>query len=261
MRIIKKILIWVLVIIYLSVASGFVAGKYDCMLCNKINVVIKDSTDAWFLTSKDIVRILDKGGVKYLGVPITKINLVQVETVVSGNQIVKYCRAYTGVNGSLNIEIVQREPLVRIFDAMGLGYYIDREGNIETLSKRFSPHVLVVNGDIQTPFRIGKAVNIHDLGDTKNEQRLKEIYALAEFISADKLWNSQIEQVYINHEGEYELVPRVGSQIILFGGMDDYAVKFEKLKIFYKEGLNNVGWNHYSKINLKYKDQIVCTKI
>ena len=99
------------------------------------------------------------------------------------------------------------------------------------------------------------------MGNSDGEQKLKNIFALAKFISDDKLWNSQIEQVYINRAGEFELVPRVGPHLILLGDIDDYAGKFEKLEIFYKEGLNNVGWNHYSKINLKFKDQIVCTKI
>jgi cell division protein FtsQ len=260
MRIIKKLSVWI-IIAYLSLVTGFVASKHENLLCNRINVVIKDSTDAWFLSGKDIARLLDKRGVKYLGQSLSKINLMEVENVVSGNQIVKDCRAYIGDNGSLNIEIVQRHPLVRIIDASGFGYYIDNEGNIETLSTHFSPDVLVVNGNIQTPFKIGKAVNIHNLGNSKESQKLKDIFALAEFILDNKLWNSQIVQVYINHDDEFELIPRVGSHLILLGSMDDYVEKFEKLEIFYKEGLNNVGWNQYSKINLKYKDQIVCTKI
>jgi cell division protein FtsQ len=252
---------WAIVLLYLSAATGFVTSKNEGLLCNKINIVIKDSTDAWFLKGKDIVKLLDKKGVKYLGVPLSKINLIQVENAITSNQIVKVCKAFTGINGSLSIEVIQREPIVRIFDASGHGYYIDREGNIVTLSTRFSPHILVVNGDIQTPFVIGKPININNMGDSDGEQKLKNIFALAKFISDDKLWNSQIEQVYINRAGEFELVPRVGPHLILLGDIDDYAEKFEKLEIFYKEGLNNLGWNHYSKINLKFKDQIVCTKI
>lgn len=261
MRIIKKLSVWIIIIAYLSLVTGFVGSKHEGMLCNRLNIVIKDSTDAWFLSGKDIVRLLDKKGVKYLGTPLSKINLMDVETLVSGNQIVKDCRAYICDNGSLNIEIVQRQPLVRIIDANGFGYYIDNEGNIETLSTHFSPNVLVVNGNIHTPFKIGKAININNLGGGKEAQKLKDIFALSEFISENKLWNSLIVQVYINHDDDFELVPRVGSQIILLGDMGDYIEKFEKLEIFYKEGLNSVGWNHYSKINLKYKDQIVCTKI
>jgi cell division protein FtsQ len=261
MRTVRKILISIIVLLYLSVATGFVTNKHEGLLCNRINIVIKDSADAWFLSGKDIVKLLDKKRVKYLGVPLSRINLVQVETAITSNQIVKECKAFTGVNGSLNIEVIQREPLVRIFDARGFGYYIDREGNVVTLSTRFSPHVLVVNGNIKTPFKIGEAVNIYNMGGSNEEQKLKNIFTLAKFISGDKLWNSQIVQVYLNNAGEFELVPRVGPHLILLGDLDDYIEKFEKLEIFYKEGLNNVGWNQYSKINLKYKDQIVCTKI
>ncbi len=40
----------------------------------------------------------------------------------------------------------------------------------------------------------------------------------------------------------------------------DLAVKFRKLKILYNEGLKYEGWNNYEKINLKYKNQVICTK-
>jgi cell division protein FtsQ len=46
----------------------------------------------------------------------------------------------------------------------------------------------------------------------------------------------------------------------VFGTGDDIEIKFEKLMLFYKEGLSRVGWDKYSTINLKYKNQIVCTK-
>jgi len=47
-------------------------------------------------------------------------------------------------------------------------------------------------------------------------------------------------------------------QLILFGPMDEIEEKFKKLKLFYKEVLPKKGWNTYSSINLKYKNQIVC---
>jgi cell division protein FtsQ len=36
-------------------------------------------------------------------------------------------------------------------------------------------------------------------------------------------------------------------------------VKLENLKLFYQKALPKVGWERYSSINLKYKNQIVCT--
>ena len=40
----------------------------------------------------------------------------------------------------------------------------------------------------------------------------------------------------------------------------NYEEKFEKLKTFYEKGLNQVGWNKYSRISLEFNNQIICTK-
>ncbi|MCD7935525.1 MAG: cell division protein FtsQ, partial [Tannerellaceae bacterium] len=32
------------------------------------------------------------------------------------------------------------------------------------------------------------------------------------------------------------------------------------LQVFYEQAIPKVGWDKYSLINLKFKDQIVCTK-
>ena len=65
----------------------------------------------------------------------------------------------------------------------------------------------------------------------------------------------------INNEKEFELYPAIGNHKIIFGEAKDIAEKFEKLKLFYNEGLNKTdNWNKYAVVNLKYKNQVVCTK-
>lgn len=261
MRIFKKIAIWVLTFAYLFLIAGFVSNRYESQLCNRINIAIEDSLKSGFLSQEDVLKILEKQDIHYLGVPISEIELANLEEAILTNQIVKDCKAYTGINGILNIDISQREPFVRVLDSRGNGYYIDVEGNILSLSSRFSPHVLIVNGHIKTPFKIGQALNINNLGESRSEQIIKNIYALTLYIVKNDLWNSQFVQVYVTKAGEFELVPRVGPHLILLGELDDYKEKLNKLEIFYKEGLNTVGWNQYLKINIKYKNQVVCTKI
>jgi cell division protein FtsQ len=90
---------------------------------------------------------------------------------------------------------------------------------------------------------------------------LDDIYALASYIQSDSVISGLITQAYVNSEREIELYPAVGNQKIIFGKAEDIAGKFEKLKIFYTEGMNSSnGWDKYSVINLKYKNQVVCTK-
>jgi cell division protein FtsQ len=261
MKKLKKIVLWASIIIYLGLAYGFFAGQYDKMICDKVDIKIDADSDKSFLVSEDILKILDKSKIKYLGEHINAINLNKIEQTVKSNQIISECKAYTGINRTLHIEVTQREPLVRIFDKQGRSYYIDKDGNILNLSRRYAPRVLVVNGNIRTPFIVGKPANIHSLRDSTAAKKLLDICTLVNFINNEDFWNAQIVQIYVNHDEEFELIPRVGPHIILLGDIEDYQEKFKKLEIFYKEGLNNVGWNQYLTINLKYKDQVVCTKI
>ena len=69
-----------------------------------------------------------------------------------------------------------------------------------------------------------------------------------------------IVQIYVDEKNNVELIPRVGNHNIILGDASDLENKLEKLMIFYKKGLSKTGWNEYSTINLKYKNQIVCTK-
>jgi cell division protein FtsQ len=70
-----------------------------------------------------------------------------------------------------------------------------------------------------------------------------------------------VHQINVTNEKELELYLAVGNHKIIFGDANDIEEKFKKLKIFYTEGLNKTdGWNKYSVINVKYKNQVVCTK-
>ena len=48
--------------------------------------------------------------------------------------------------------------------------------------------------------------------------------------------------------------------LIVIGDDQRLEEKFTNLLAFYREKLNAGGWNNYSQISLKYKDQVVCTK-
>jgi cell division protein FtsQ len=261
MKKLKKILIWSGIILYLGLMTGFFANRYEKLVCKSLIIRIADSSDHCYVLSNDILSTLKKNNIKYKGIPLSKIDLNKIEKLVKVNQLIDECKAYTGVNGILHIEITQREPIVRIIDKNLQGYYLDKEGNVLNLSRRAAPHVLVVNGNIRSPFKIGSPVNINSINDSLAMNKFKDICTLVNYINEEKFWSAQIEQIYVNKDNEFELIPRVGPHIILFGNIDDYQSKFRKLEIFYKEGLNHVGWNHYLTINLKFKDQVVCTKI
>jgi cell division protein FtsQ len=67
-------------------------------------------------------------------------------------------------------------------------------------------------------------------------------------------------QVYVNSKNEFELIPRVGSHVILLGRLEGFEVRLDNLRSLYDQGFSTAGWNQFEIINLKYENQVVCTK-
>jgi len=115
--------------------------------------------------------------------------------------------------------------------------------------------VPVASGNISN--RFSDTLNLR-LSTTNSE--LKDLYTLSTYIYNDVFLKAQIEQIYLNQDNEFELVPKVGRHLVLFGDLAEMETKFDKLKIFYDKGMKRAGWDTYKTINLKFKDQVICEK-
>ena len=59
---------------------------------------------------------------------------------------------------------------------------------------------------------------------------------------------------------DFVLKTRVGGQQIEVGSLNRIDKKFKKLKAFYQKKLKDNTLDNYQTINLKYENQVVCTK-
>ncbi|MCG8701962.1 MAG: hypothetical protein MI922_28160 [Bacteroidales bacterium] len=256
-----KISVWLFLLVYLIGMSAFVSKKHNLKICNKVNVIIADSVSQKFIDKKDIIKFFENRGQLVLGEKINSVNTMSLETTLLENNLIESCSAYYTVDGKLHIEVFQKCPIARIIDKNNNNYYIDKKGDIFQAVTRSSPHVVVVSGNIKVPKGSGNTMNIFQVKKNGFISEWHELYHMISFVNQNPFWRAQIEQVYKTKKGEYELVPRIGPHIITLGDLSDYEHKFWKLKTLYEEGLNRKGWNQYLYINLKYKDQVVCTKI
>ena len=180
---------------------------------------------------------------------------MEIENLVNSIDFVENAEVYSTLTGVLKVKASQRVPVLRIVNNFGQHYYIDRNGRLFPARSGFSTRILVANGHIGT--RYSDTVKIDEIDSGHELFKLKK---LAQHIINDDFLRAQIEQIYVNNEEEYELVPKVGRQIILFGDITSMESKFENLKIFYKKGMKRAGWQAYKTINLKYENQVVCEK-
>ncbi len=262
MKKIKHISVWVVIATYLVVSLSFVSEKRSSTRCSNINVHIKDSLTDRFVTETDVTDFIYDLEMNVLGAPVSEINTQELENLLSEKATIKSTQVYFTARGDINIDIDQRNPIVRIINKKGQSYYIDEEGAIIPLRGNYASHVLIASGEIVEFFELAKTDWMEcEKKQLKNKNySICEIFKMAQFIHSSPFWNAQIEQIYLNEKGEYELIPRVGAHIIKFGSFENYMEKFRNLKAFYQKGLNNEGWNQYLFINLKYDNQIICTK-
>ena len=98
----------------------------------------------------------------------------------------------------------------------------------------------------------------------KSYEDFMKLLTFVEQVEADDFWRSEVVQIIahttVSGALEVDLIPRSGRHRILFGRLERVEEKFDKLLCFYRRGLNNIGWEEYSIINIKYNDQVVCKK-
>jgi cell division protein FtsQ len=258
MQKVKNIVFWSLLGMYLFASLSFVSNKRAQVPCTKVEVCITDTSKNKFISNKDIYAMLFAKNMKFLGTPIESINTKEVKEMIDNYPPIGNTTIYKTIDGKLKIEITQRDPILRVINNRYESYYIDKKGTVMPLSGRFTSHALIANGNIKQQFRIASSTNI--LTSKKPGNIVQELYIVAKFVKDNDFWNSQIVQMYVNEKQEIELIPRVGSQIIILGDTSDMEEKFHKLEVLYLEGLKYTGWNNYETINLKYKNQIICTK-
>ncbi len=205
------------------------------------------------INEADVLEAIEQNyGFVLEGTPIAELEVGRLEQMIETDPFVADADVFVDAEGRVQVEIVQREPVLRIISNNGQNYYLDRDGFKMPLSDHFSARVLVATGNIP-PFS-------DDFMDPEKKHTLKDLFLLRGDLLADAFMNALIEQVYVSNRGEYILIPKLGDQKIILGPYENIVDKFKRLKVFYKEGMPYEGWQKYSEINLKYKGQVVCRK-
>ena len=241
----KKILfviIATLFVVYIVASMFFFTKeKQGAPQCKEVEIVVTDSLEKCFLKDKDIVAYLKKANLYPLNKKGDEINTNDIENSLLKNEIIETAEVIQTVSGKIKIVISQKMPILRVFNSGG-SFYVDKSGKIMPSALGQAIYVPVASGNIEKSFAVS------------------ELYEFALFLQKDGFWNDQIKQIYVRTTEDIEIVPRVGNHRIILGSLDNYENKLKHLRLFYEQVIPKMGWEKYSVINLKYKNQIVCTK-
>ncbi len=248
-----NIVLWSLIALFLVVSLFIINEKENSLRIKKISVVILPESELSFLDSNAIIDVI-KGlepNMLIVGARLENIKIDEMEANLESNPFVEEADISVDLGGRMRIKVLQRSPVLHVFNIKGQSYYVSKNGFKIPCNEAYTARVVAANGNI--------AESLADSSFAKSKV-LNDLYRIALYCSKDKFWDTQIEQLYVDNYNDILLIPKVGNHTIVFGSAEGLEDKFTRLKTFYFKGLNNIGWNKYKSINVKYDNQIIAEK-
>jgi cell division protein FtsQ len=255
-----KNILWLTFVVLVLVAMSFVQTSKETQKMSLPEVNIDVFEDQVFLTKDDIYYRLKNQGLIGENIAYKDLKFEEIENFVRQMSEIKSVEVFTNVGNQWGIKIKLRQAIARIFNLDGSSCYLDKDGTLMPLSPNYTAHVITVNGYVnENDFTktVNQVINNDSL---KTIEILDDLYQISNYVCLDKFFSSQVTHIYVNANNEFELIPRIGNQRVLFGKAEQIAGKFKKLKVFYSDGINHTGWEKYDTINVMFKNQVVCSK-
>jgi len=221
---------------------GFATKRNFNKNIDKIDIMFNNGKNL-FITYEAVNKLLIQNFDNDKNQRIDSLHLNNLEKYVNSSIMIQNAEIYATIDNKLGAIITQRTPILRVVNEYEY-YYFDEFGKKMPLSNNYSARVPIVTGNI-------------------NEKNNVDIISLANNIKKDNFLKKQIigidqiEKGVINH---FNLRTRVGDQVIIFGTVQNFNAKRNKLKAFYQKALADSTLEEFDTINLKFKNQVVCTK-
>ena len=238
-RIFKYLLAAVIVCYTLFALIYFPSLKREG-ICQGVLVNVNDS-ELEIISRDEVMEILKEEGLDPSGRNINDFHCCDIENFMDNISLIEKCEVYKSIKGYAVIDIDCRIPIIKVYDKNNRTYHVDRKGNIiDGIHKAL--YLPIASGCIDDSI----ATN--------------DVVAMAKAINEDEFWSSQIEQIHFDEQKHITMVPRVGNHIIEFGEAENIEEKLDKLYTFYLNGMNKIGWNKYSKLNIEFGNKVICTQ-
>jgi len=231
---------------------AFTESRQEQKRCRKVVVQLDKVDGHQFLSRRDVTGYLtNEGSDPVVGETFDKVDFRQLEQRLRRHGLVKNCQVSRDLMGNLVVSIEQPRPVARLIsfgDDLRFvgGQYISEEGRLFPIS---------MNHTVRVPLLSGGYFAKHT---TLSDSSSRGIVALLTMIRKDAFWQAQITEIDVSEQGAVTMWATYGKHRIELGAPINLELKFKKLKLFYKSVLSVKGWHRYSRVNVQYRNQIVC---
>ncbi|MDO1501505.1 cell division protein FtsQ/DivIB [Winogradskyella maritima] len=196
-------------------------------------------SDNLFLTQENVSKLLIQNQAGSSNAHKEMIDLNQLETALNSNPLIKTAQVFKSVDGVLTAKIEQKRPIARVHT--NASYYVDDEGSYMPLSDNYSARVPLVTGKVR-----------------KNS--LEAIQKMATAIDEDEFLKQHVTEIIQNEKDDISLKMRTYDFVVDLGSLNMLQKKINNFKAFYKKALKDKTLDNYTRVNLKFETQVICTK-
>lgn len=253
-RKILSIVAWVLTAGALIALFVFAREDYLTSPVKAVKVNIKREGDSGFIKERFLLADIDRlRGHSDIGT----VNMLSIQQRLESNPWIENSASYIDLDGTLNINIKEYDPVLRIFGEGSKSAYLTESGICLPTNRLYTPHVLIANGS----FTLRSDSTSYALNDTLVEdQALIESLHVFKAIERNAFMQSCIGQVYRNRKGQFDIVLRDIDARVTLGDTCQIDDKLHRAEIFIKQKVGTAELKGMKNINLQYKNQVVCTK-
>lgn len=172
----------------------------------------------------------------HIGVKDT-LALSSIEAELEAYDVILNAEVFMSPAKLLTVRVEERTPLLRIIGEKS--FYVDLDAVKIPLSDNFSAHVPLFFGN-------------------PSDEKIKELVVLIKKVNKDNFLKSQIIEIR-NKKGKYFFKMRSYNFLVELGNLNSFERKVMKLKTFCKYLDSIEEQPNFTKINLKYYQQVIAS--
>lgn len=218
---------------------AFANSRNNARYIEQIDVKLLSSNNH-FITQESVEKLIIQTFPRDSKIVNSELNLKKIEDKLNKHSSIAQSEVFVDVDGKLHAEVTQKKAIARVING-SQSYYIDENGDKMPLSNQFSAHVPIVYGQLKP----------------KN----KEVFSkLLNQISEDEFLKTTITGIQINTDQSLIFTVRDYDYLVEFGHMKEIEKKFDNYKAFIHYSKNDTIIGYYKNVNLRFTEQVVCTK-
>ena len=233
-----RILKILVTVILLGFLLSFSLKRFSNKMITENNVAVNlnsGNTPVYFVDEKVIKDIVAKQNPSHT---VGNLDIPKLEKRLNAIPAVDSANVYLNLNGKLNLDITQRVPVFRL-TKKGETFYVDERGIEFPVSKNYSHPCMLISGNVA-------------------KEEYPDVIQLVRTIEMDPFSKKYFIGV-VKDGSNYNLLSTDGNYKVEIGDLDNIEFKLKGFKAFVEKFVQYQDPAKYSKISVKYDNQIVTT--